>query len=72
MDSLGHYISEETIKYHYGEHHKSYADNLNLLIVNNEFDKCVHFKGILNYKSSLFNNASQVWNHNLLLELYRL
>jgi Fe-Mn family superoxide dismutase len=31
-DALAPHISEETIEYHYGKHHKAYVDNLNKLV----------------------------------------
>lgn len=65
LNSLEPYISEETVKYHYGKHHKTYVDNLNQLIINTEFENNANLIDIiLNSKGSLFNNASQVWNHN--------
>ncbi|WP_010597889.1 superoxide dismutase [Diplorickettsia massiliensis] len=30
-------LSEETLDYHYGKHHKAYVDKLNELIVGTEF-----------------------------------
>ena len=38
MDALQPYISQETLEYHYGKHHKAYVDNLNKLIKNTEFE----------------------------------
>ena len=43
LNSLEPYISEETVKYHYGKHQKTYVDNLNRLIVNTEFEKNLAF-----------------------------
>ena len=32
MDALAPTISQETLEFHYGKHHKTYVDNLNNLI----------------------------------------
>ena len=34
---LAPHISEETLNYHYGKHHKTYVNNLNKLIVDSKF-----------------------------------
>ena len=31
-DALEPYISENTMEFHYGKHHKAYVDNLNNLV----------------------------------------
>ena len=38
MDALAPTISQETLEYHYGKHHKAYVDNLNNLIKGGEFE----------------------------------
>ena len=67
-NALAPVISEETIEYHYGKHHKAYVDKLNSLIEGTphaQLDlealiKKVH--GNTN-EQPVFNNAAQVWNH---------
>ena len=39
MDALAPYISEQTMEFHYGKHHKAYVDNLNKLIKDTEFEQ---------------------------------
>lgn len=56
-------ISPETIDCHYGKHEKAYIDNLNRLIVGSEFENMALEDIIKQAKGSLFNNASQAWNH---------
>ena len=37
MDALAPQISQETLEYHYGKHHKTYVDKLNGLVPGTEF-----------------------------------
>lgn len=54
-------ISEETFKYHFGKHYKTYLDNLNKLIENNSPVSLTEV--VCSSKEAIFNNAAQVWNH---------
>lgn len=67
-DALVPYISEETIDFHYGCHHKTYIDNLNKLIVGTEFEHSRLIDIVKNSTGVIFNNAAQVWNHNFYWE----
>ncbi|MDQ5913455.1 MAG: superoxide dismutase, Fe-Mn family [Patescibacteria group bacterium] len=66
QDALEPYISQKTLSYHYGKHHKAYIDNLNGLL---EAEDGAKFKGMnveeIVAKSSgkIFNNAAQAYNH---------
>ncbi len=62
-DALAPHISEETLEYHYGKHHKAYVDNLNKLIVGTEFDNLSLEEIIKKSSGGIFNNAAQAWNH---------
>jgi Fe-Mn family superoxide dismutase len=64
MDALSPHISEETLSYHYGKHHKAYVDNLNRLIVGTEFESLSLEETILKASGGMFNNAAQIWNHS--------
>ena len=65
MDALAPYISKETLEYHYGKHHKTYVDNLNkLLSNNNELSDSSLEEIILKSDGKIFNNAAQAYNHN--------
>lgn len=61
--ALEPYISENTIEFHYGKHHKGYVDKLNKIIVGTEFESMSLEDVIRKSKGSIFNNAAQVWNH---------
>ncbi|MDR0618531.1 MAG: superoxide dismutase [Bacteroidales bacterium] len=63
LNALEPYISEKTLEFHYGKHHKAYVDNLNKLKTGTEFEDASLEAIILNAGSGLFNNAAQVWNH---------
>lgn len=65
---LAPHITEKTIDFHYGKHHKTYVTNLGKLIEGTELEnealeniikKTVGDKA----KAGIFNNAAQVWNH---------
>ena len=63
-NALAPHISEETINYHYGKHHKTYVDKLNAAL-----EQSAEFTGksleeiVKNSTGPIFNNAAQVWNH---------
>jgi len=62
-NALEPHISAETIKYHYGKHHASYVDKLNILISDTEFETAPLEEIINKATGGIFNNAAQVWNH---------
>ena len=63
MDALQPHISEETLQYHYGKHHKTYVDKLNGLLEGTpDADKSLE-EVIKSSSGGVFNNAAQVWNH---------
>ena len=63
MNALAPHISEETLEYHYGKHHKTYVDNLNKLIADTEFADLSLEDIIKKASGGIFNNAAQIWNH---------
>lgn len=64
MAALEPYISEETLQYHYGKHHRAYVNKLNELTQDSEYSKLSLEEVILKSKSGpIFNNAAQAWNH---------
>ena len=63
MNALAPHISQETLEYHYGKHHKTYVDNLNKLIPGTEFESLSLEDIIKKSSGGIFNNAAQVWNH---------
>jgi Fe-Mn family superoxide dismutase len=64
MDALAPHVSEETLEYHWGKHHRKYVDNLNGLIEGTEFEDSPLDEIVANAGAGdLFNNAAQTWNH---------
>jgi Fe-Mn family superoxide dismutase len=65
---LAPHISQETISFHYGRHHKAYVDNTNRMIAGSELEQA-SLEDIVKAtagkadKKGLFNNSAQVWNH---------
>ena len=67
-DALAPVISARTISFHYGKHHRGYADNLNVLVKNTPYEKMsleevVKVSAAVSGHAAIFNNAAQVWNH---------
>lgn len=62
-EDLSPAISAETVRFHYGKHLQYYIDNLNNLIKNTKYDTMSLEEVIKQADGSLFNNASQAWNH---------
>ncbi len=66
--ALEPYISAKTLEFHYGKHHAGYVKKLNSLIKETPLDSEA-LESIINKtakdvsKSTVFNNAAQVWNH---------
>lgn len=63
LNALAPHISEETLEFHYGKHHKTYVDNLNKLVPGTEFENKSLEDIIKGAQGGIFNNAAQVWNH---------
>jgi superoxide dismutase, Fe-Mn family len=64
LNALEPYISQETLEYHHGKHHKAYVTKLNELIPNTEFENASLEDIICKARPGpIFNNAAQVWNH---------
>ncbi len=69
-------MSAETLEYHHDLHHKAYVDNGNKLIAGTEWDgKSLEEIITGTYQpgavaqSGIFNNISQLWNHNQFWEM---
>ncbi len=62
-DALAPHISEETLEYHYGKHHKTYVDKLNAAVPGTEFEGKTLEEVVKSSSGGVFNNAAQVWNH---------
>lgn len=66
-------MSQETLKYHWGKHHRAYVDNLNKQIAGTELDGMALESVILvSYNGGdflpTFNNAAQVCNALVLIK----
>ncbi|MDD3777932.1 MAG: superoxide dismutase [Patescibacteria group bacterium] len=69
-NALSPYMSEDTLNFHYGKHHQVYLDNLNKLISGTELEDMSLEEIVINSykqteKAAIFNNAAQVYNHNM-------
>jgi Fe-Mn family superoxide dismutase len=67
-DSLGPYMSAETLEYHHDKHHKAYVDKGNELakaagMENKNLEEIVVASFKDKSQAGLFNNAGQHWNH---------
>lgn len=65
---LAPHVSENTLDFHYGKHHKAYVNNLNKLIKGTELagetlENIITSSADNVEKEGIFNNAAQVWNH---------
>jgi len=68
-NALAPVISQETIEYHYGKHHRKYVETLSTLVLHEPGLQDASLVEIVRAASAskqraLFNNAAQVWNHN--------
>lgn len=62
-DALAPHISEETLEFHYGKHHKTYVDKLNGLVPGSDYEGKSLEEIITSSSGPVFNNAAQIWNH---------
>ena len=69
-------MSAETLEYHHDLHHKAYVDNGNKLIDGTEWDgKSLEeiitgtYDATAVAQNGIFNNISQLWNHNQFWEM---
>ncbi|MED6195894.1 Superoxide dismutase [Stylosanthes scabra] len=73
LNALEPIMSQETLEYHWGKHHRTYVENLNKQIVGTDLDGLSLEEVVVNSynKGDLlpaFNNAAQVWNHDFFWE----
>ncbi len=67
-DALAPYISERTLEFHYGKHHKAYVDKTKAMIGGTDLEGA-DLETIIQKtagkadQTGLFNNAAQAWNH---------
>jgi Fe-Mn family superoxide dismutase len=69
-DALEPNISARTLDYHYGKHHKGYVDKLNHNVAGTKYEDMILEDVVrTSFKkkdTSVYNNASQTWNHSFL------
>ncbi|WP_040953557.1 superoxide dismutase [Coxiella burnetii] len=63
LNALEPHISQETLEYHHGKHHRAYVNKLNKLIEGTPFEKEPLEEIIRKADGGIFNNAAQHWNH---------
>lgn len=69
-EALAPVISAETIGFHWGKHHRAYVDNVNKMVegtplAGSTLEQIVVAAAAKADGAALFNNAAQVFNHNL-------
>lgn len=57
------YLSEESVKLHYGKHHSVYMEKLKGHIPDAEFEQKTLQEIVKSPSSIMFHHAAQVWNH---------
>jgi len=67
-DALAPVISAQTLSFHYGKHHRGYADALNQKIAGTAFadatlEEIIRTTAGKPEQAPIFNPAAQVWNH---------
>lgn len=68
LSALEPYMSARTLDFHYNKHYKTYVDKLNELIKDTPYTE-MSLEGIIKESfrhpehKAIYNNASQVWNH---------
>lgn len=63
-NALSPHISEETLDYHYGKHHRAYVDALNKLVEGSDWESKSLDEVVKGSSDKLFNQAAQHWNHS--------
>ncbi|WP_428157936.1 superoxide dismutase [Desulfobacter sp.] len=68
VDALEPYISEKTIRFHYGKHHSGYVKKLNRMIQGTAYaglaiEAIIQKTRDNTDEAGIFNNAAQVFNH---------
>lgn len=68
-DALEPAMSQETLDFHYGKHHRKYVDTLSTMVRDEAGLKGATLVDVVRAahaakQRALFNNAAQAWNHN--------
>ena len=72
QSALSPVISAQTLSFHYGKHLQAYVDNLNKLLPGSEYEN-MSLEDIVRHApaGAIFNNAGQVFNHELYFLQFR-
>ena len=67
-NALEPYMSEKTLDFHYGKHHKAYVDAANRLVQGSgletmALEEVIRLAAKDAAKQQLFDSAAQIWNH---------
>jgi len=75
LDALEPHVSARTLEFHYGKHHKGYVDKLNQNAAGTRYEDMALEDAIQesykNDETSVYNNASQAWNHTFFWDSMR-
>jgi superoxide dismutase, Fe-Mn family len=68
-NALAPVISDNTLGFHHGKHHKTYVETLNKLVQGTPLEdktlvEIIQATAGKSDKAQIFNNAAQVWNHD--------
>jgi superoxide dismutase, Fe-Mn family len=63
QNALAPVISQETLEFHYGKHHKTYIDNLNKALEDSPLKGATLEEIVRKSSGGMFNNSAQSWNH---------
>ena len=68
MDAFNPYISDRTMRVHYGKHYAGYVDKANQLLKGKGFegktaDEIIRLTAGKKEYTAIFNNVAQAWNH---------
>jgi Fe-Mn family superoxide dismutase len=68
-DALAPHMSEETLEFHYGKHHRAYVTKTNELIEQKQELRSASLVEVIRAarrgsEAKLFNNSAQLWNHS--------
>jgi Fe-Mn family superoxide dismutase len=70
-DALAPHISQETLEFHHGKHHRAYVENVNRMVKDTrlaglELERLVEVAAGDSSLRGVLNNAAQAWNHAFL------
>jgi Fe-Mn family superoxide dismutase len=65
VDALAPHLTPEVFEYHYAKHHAAYVATTNDLVAGTPLEHATLDEIVLAADGKLFNNAAQIWNHDL-------